>query len=294
MRDARRARVAKLETSISALDPTDPNDAYEIEMLESMIATKQKKLASGYGKLASVYGDVVKVSVSITAITIADAIRIRRGDSPEYRLVGNIVLTTTGQFCVPDPDRLFLSGGSSSNYSEADSLQFVHRQLMERDSTRTALENFGLRSLSKERMCEVAISKVLSGVTKSVSSADQENLWYNTRDLDPELVVSMIHEYSSWLERLRVLTYAGEWRQLHSVLLPGRIVPGDRSRDEAVTVDVDFHKPDLDLLGELNVSNRPRARADLRADPELIYYQDNCAMTTEVSLVSYPSPTRNI
>ncbi len=60
---------------------------------------------------------------------------------------------------------------------------------------------------------------------------------------------------------------AGTWQPLHSVLLPGDIVPGDGSRDDDATVDMHFHEPDKKLLRALDATEVPHDDCDLSAEP---------------------------
>lgn len=65
---------------------------------------------------------------------------------------------------------------------------------------------------------------------------------------------------------LRVRTMANRWRRLNEVLLPGDIVPGDGSRDDAATVDTDFHEADVGLLRNLAVVDSPQSDRDLSSE----------------------------
>ena len=58
------------------------------------------------------------------------------------------------------------------------------------------------------------------------------------------------------------------------VLLPGSIVPGDGSRDDAATVDVGFHGPDRELLTALGVVAGPQSRRDLSNELCYGWYRD--------------------
>ncbi len=85
------------------------------------------------------------------------------------------------------------------------------------------------------------------------------------------------HHDRAWLRKqVRATTIAGSWRPLRAVLLPGSIVPGDGSRDDGATIDIDFHNADLELLRELGATDGPTGGLDLRCTERFDLHRRQC------------------
>ena len=103
-----------------------------------------------------------------------------------------------------------------------------------------------------------------------------------SRKLTAEDALTVIREFKDWKRRelwpaaLQVRTLVGHWSPLHSVLLPGDIVPGDGSRDDAITVDTNFHEPDDGLLRALEVTEAPHENRNLSMEPQFEAYRHSC------------------
>ena len=69
---------------------------------------------------------------------------------------------------------------------------------------------------------------------------------------------------------------SGDWQPLHSVLLPGDIVPSEGDRDRRVTIDTEFHRADLELLGKLGATARPESDRELWSEPFYGLYLHRC------------------
>jgi len=55
----------------------------------------------------------------------------------------------------------------------------------------------------------------------------------------------------------RVMTLAGEFRPIATTLLPGACVPADGSRDRGATIDIKWHRDDVQLLKSLGCTDGP-------------------------------------
>ena len=218
------------------------------------------------------------VEASMAAIQTAALI------SPETRSagrLGDIVLTATGTLKEPDPEHLFLPDNSLNGGDPVDPESCVHPKLASDPDTLSALKKLGLKPPSPEsRFRAVAKSILGSGTRQEASENLHEEFWIASRKLSVEAVIAVIREHKlgerreRWPEKLRVRARAGTWRPLHSVLLPGEIVPGDGSRDGDVTVDTQFHEPDDKLLRDLGITEAPHDGCYLSAEPSFQAFLD--------------------
>ena len=206
--------------------------------------------------------------------------------------LGRIVLTADGKWATPDPDALFLG----TNDSLAPS-KLVHRELQEDPETREALDKLGIKPASPESVFrEAALEFLGRGLYEagSPTGADWRRFWELSRDVEQpvaeEIIRSYKHEYRqrrwwrNWRDSLCVLTLGGTWRSLFRSLLPGPIVPGDRSRDAEVAIDTGYHQADMALLSRLGAVGSPRGAHELSQAQRDRYlgrcrttYQDSCS-----------------
>ncbi|MEV0620268.1 DEAD/DEAH box helicase family protein [Nonomuraea sp. NPDC050404] len=63
-------------------------------------------------------------------------------------------------------------------------------------------------------------------------------------------------------KELKVKTLKGDFRRIRDCLLPGRVVPGDGSRDKQVAVDMTFHREDRAFLPSLGLLEVPVSSAN--------------------------------
>ncbi len=223
-------------------------------------------------------GDPVRASMA--AVLTAAAIPTKARDS-EDRL-GNIVLTSDGRLVEPDPSVLFLGKGVVSS-----EVNIVHPHLEEDQETLVALEKLGIRPMSHEASFRSYAWGCRSHVPgrwnqrRTPEEIDEywREFWGLARNMKAQVAVEIIEQIASGHDKsaqelMHVRTIAGEWHSLHEVLLPGRIVPPDGSRDGDVTVDVDFHGPDRPVLETLGTVDAPRSGQDLSPLRWLTYRSD--------------------
>ena len=189
--------------------------------------------------------------------------------------LGRIVLTESGRWRSPDPDTLFLpvespvAGGST----EPDSV--VHPELAADEETLAAMQGLGIKPPSSEGRFRVTANHVLADPSGEPGDPTLlEEFWKLSRLLDPGVALAIIREHHNWRRDLCVRTRAGSWEPVHSVLLPGAIVPRDGSRDDGATVDSEFHAPDEELLRALGVTDTPFVGRDVRWEPLFGWYQN--------------------
>ena len=213
---------------------------------------------------------------NITEASMA-AIQTAAHISPEIRLnesLGDIVLMANGELKAPDPERIFLplDGGHGSGPDSS-----VHPELASDGGTLAALKKLGIKPPSPENTFKRIAEKVLNSPAEPNATLLTQ-FWEQARKVESAAARYIIqgiknhhrdHHRAIWPEKLLVRTQSGDWRPLHSVLLPGGIVPGDGSRDDHATVDMSFHQPDdLELLNNLGVTDAPRDDRDLSLEPQ--------------------------
>ena len=189
--------------------------------------------------------------------------------------LGEIVLTANGDWQAPDPEHLFLPDETQADSGSTGAESYVHPDLASDPDTLSALKTLGIKPPSPENTFEL-LAKRVSRNLQEPSSDLLEKFWVTSRKLSVEAADVIIRECGVRLTKLRVRTLAGNWRCLHSVLLPGAIVPGDGSRDSDATVDTDFHDQDDDLLQALGVTKAPHDGRNLSLEPQFESYLKSC------------------
>ena len=237
-------------------------------------------------------GDAVRASIAAirTAAAIPPAVRSNEE-------LGDIVLTASGDWRAPDPDRLFLPDESPSRGGAADPMSSVHPELASDRDTLAALKELGLGPPSPESRFRLVAARVLgegsgyadlpdgSSIIQCAATDDRlhEEFWISSREVSDQVAFAVIREFKddwtnqeTWPTKLRVRTRAGTWRSLHSVLLPGGIAPGYGSRDDEVTADTRFHEPDDQLLRALGATHEPHDACDLSSEQSYVSFRDSC------------------
>lgn len=220
------------------------------------------------------------VQASMAAIQVAELIPsgIRTGTC-----LGEIVLTAGGDLRTPDPDRLFLPEETGNGGIVTDPASYVHPELTADRDTLRALKALGLKPPSPDAGLKLVANRILGSTSSQATDHDiHREIWIASRKLEAEAAYAVIGEYRDgkgrelWRTRLRARNRAGDWQPLHSVLLPGDIVPGDGSRDAAATVDLQFHELDQKLLHLLGVTAQPQDDRDLSVEPGFDSYLCLC------------------
>jgi len=234
------------------------------------------------------------VQASMAAIRVAAAIREdlrRRAD------LGRIILLANEQRKPIEPDSVFLPAAPSIPIARGEEASTVHPHLAADAVTLKALKQLGLRPPNAESRFRRAARRVglglpsklsqlqrsegysreilergitqLAGADKASailralepSDDDLREFWAAARGLSPETVQRIVADVAQTQDvgpyRIRARTRAGDWQPLAAVLLPGRIVPGDGSRDDEATVDLGFHRQDRTLLKKLGAAQEP-------------------------------------
>ena len=193
---------------------------------------------------------------SMAAIQTAAAIppEIRKNNSR----LGKIVLMANGEWRMPDPESVFLPDPEDPGIPVSESS--VYPALAADDEAREALEKLGIVQASPESRLRQLTNELLDYEPEPEEDT-LEAFWASARRVETAAAWKIVRKalrkpwevMEPW-EVVRVRTLSGEWRPLRAVLLPGIIVPGDGSRDDNVTLDIEFHKADLDLLSRIDPS----------------------------------------
>ena len=194
------------------------------------------KLKAGWEELAV---ETSKAAIQ-TATLIPPAIRGKNKD------LGSIVLSTDGRWLVPDPDTIRLSGGLSEGV-------FVHERLESDPETLRALNKLGINPATPETKFRDLAAILLGQQSASWSDSQWREFWQRANTIDKSASADIIRAQQHWHDAIRFRTKAGAWSSLFRVLLPGRIVPDDGSRDSNVAIDTTFHGQHLQLLELLDV-----------------------------------------
>ena len=220
------------------------------------------------------------VRASMAAVQTAAAIppETRSGEN-----LGEIVLTVNGDWQAPDPEHLFLPDKTQADGGSTDTERYVHPDLASDPDTLSALIVLGIKPPSSKSRFKLVAERILRGRSSGEPDGDLlSEFWTLSREPTPEDARVIVHEFKDWEGReiwptkLRVRTLAGNWQPLHSVLLPGAIVPGDGGRDSDATVDTDFHDRDDDLLQALGVTKAPHDGRNLSLEPQFGSYRSSC------------------
>ena len=232
----------------------------------------RESLATWLEALVRRAGMAEAVAASMAAIQTAARIPWDRRTDAD---LGRIVWTESGRWCEPDPRSVFLPVKSivGDDMSVGDTT--VHAELAADEQTLAALQNLKFKPPSPESRFRAIASFVLAEPGPDCANDDLfEELWRASRALDAEVALATVSEHHDWRSDLRIRTRAEEWKPLYSVLLPGAVVPGDGSRDDAVTVDIEFHALDRELLAAMGVNDAPLVWCTGDSEPLFSWYQD--------------------
>lgn len=232
-----------------------------------------------------------KIEASKAAIQTAALI------SPEIRKkqqrLGSIVRTASDEWREPDPEHLFLPEESANDHHSLEPLESrVHWRLVADTDTLAALKKLGIKPPSHESIFRLIAKKVLNS-NEGPSANPWAEFWEQARNVG-DAAHDIICEHGNWKLKLHVRTRSGDWRPRHAVLLPGEIVPTDGSRDENATVEMDFHKPDVELLRSLGVTDAPHEKYDLWPELQRGNFQSECRNEFLQKKVSRTRPRREL
>ena len=181
---------------------------------------------------------------------------------------GEIVLTQSGAW--KEPSSVFILGEKEYDDFHGNDDSIVHRDVACDIYTRAALLLFlDVSQMSPTGLFE-AEAKAMLDAGKGEAGGGSESwdqFWQLARKAGPQEACRIITAYS---RSPCVRTIKGTWQRLCHVLLPGRVVPHDGTRDAGFAIDTEYHHEDMDLLRCLGASEGPRGGVEL-ADSTLFF-----------------------
>lgn len=220
--------------------------------------------------LESLAGSDGSIEASLAAVRTAAALlpEVRSFEQAAIRR-SKILLTSDGQLVAPDAERVFLA---NLEYRSAADVAIVHPALQGHPDAAEALEAFGLHRLD-------AGGELLEMLTraKAGSEIDWSSFWTLSRALGPQEAIEIIKaNCKEPRATIRARTRSGVFAPLQAVLWPGPIVPSGDARDEAVTVDAEFHAPDQETLFGVGAVSSPEPSAGSKSEPWFRDYLQRC------------------
>jgi len=235
----RLAAIDRLLAQSSSRFPSSPKEARTDEWLEALVTGRNSE-------------DIVEGSKAAVQTAALIPLEKRAGE------LGNIILTAGDELREPDPERVFLPDEAGEDGRACGPDLFVHPELASDPGTRAALEKLGIRQPSPESTFGLIAEEVLDSYGEPTTDILLK-FWERSREVgDGDKARDIILEHHGWKSKPLIHTRSGGWNPVHSVLLPGEIVPRDGSRDDEATVDMTFHEPDIELLRGLGVTEAPR------------------------------------
>lgn len=222
----RRARVGYI------LDGADRQPAGVREWLEALVV------------VAGAEGSAVAIRIVAAMVDICHP-------QADEALGAPVVLTTNGTHVPAARGEVFRRGGTGAL---ADDLTYVADEVLEFFAVSGALDILGVHLADARGRFAGVVGKGFAGYNEERWA----DFWMLSREVGIEDAASAIlQQEPSALQVLRARTIAGQWRPLAETLLPGRVVPGDGSRDAGVAVDPALHAADRELFERLGALDAP-------------------------------------
>ena len=186
-------------------------------------------------------------------------------DQRRHEYIGKIVLSANNKWRSMDPSNIFLNG----NESGSSGSHLVHPKLEADPQTLEALKQLGLNYISPTKAFQKTVEMLFE-------SKQWEALWKQSRDGYSMLWVKIVKRMHNRFRPLHVRNIVGNWRPITNVLLPGPIVPSDGSRDQAIAVDVVYHRDDITVLKKLGLVDSPEVEHSYLRESDVAGYKWEC------------------
>ncbi len=178
-----------------------------------------------------------------------------------------IVLDDSGQPRSPIPSKIFIP---AVRHQRSHLLRLVNDDLMAQPGVGEALEIMGIEQATPSLELTAFIREGLR------SDSAWDTFWTLVRGFaDVNEALSIItDQFGNGTPAVRTLS--GHYRPLSRTLLPGLVVPRDGTRDREVTIDVEFHEPDLEVLRLLGAGQAPTEGYPILKDRVVDAYREHC------------------
>ena len=181
------------------------------------------------------------------------------GDHFEF---GEIVLTQSGAWKKPGSAEIFILEEKEYDDSTANDDLIVHRDVACDRLTGGLLLHLGVSRMSPGGLFKAEAKRMLDAGKGEAGGGSEswDKFWQLARKVGPQEACRVITAYPC---SPCVRTIKGTWQRLRHVLLPGRVVPDDGTRDAGFAIDTEYHHEDKNLLQCLGASDGPRGRVEL-------------------------------
>ena len=178
-----------------------------------------------------------------------------------------VLLTADGSFVTPLRGRVFLP---TEDLDAPRGTAVVHPDVASASGVPEVLALFGISQVDLVGSLHAMLARHRDERDRSL----WERFWRASRRLEPDQVAGIIRgQLAEPLEECLVRTVTGVWRPAGTVLLPGNVIPDDRSRDGDWVVDPAFHDQDQPVFHRIGLTSGPVARKPQAADR---WFQDWC------------------
>lgn len=213
-------------------------------LLASIPASVEKSMARWIEALVA-QSPTVEASATALRLLAAVAAEANLGERELLRR-SPVVMTEGGALRPPSYARLCLRGAWQV---AGDEMDFVHPALAAQPALVESLASLGVVAADATREFEA--------LANSNRAVDWDHFWMLSRHINTSIAAGIVGRRPPGTPQVQVKNLSGLFVPLNEVLLPGRVVPEDGSRDAGVTVDVRYHADNLELLKALGLADGP-------------------------------------
>lgn len=270
----RRSRVVRLLSPLPV--PGDVQGSRTVDGVEQPLAKWLEALVS-----------VGVPSASIAAIRTAAAIfahpMTEQRQKDQVR-DARIVLTETGDLVEPRSESVFVPRGDGK---AIPNVPVVHRDIGADADARSALQMLGIREVDASSELEAILADYSP---TEFETGDWDYFWQLTRGIPVERTVELIRKLVEEDPEavIRVKDAQGQYQPIRRLLLPGAIVAG-KGTDQEATVDTEAHEADLNLLRALGATDAPQPGKGSRGEGWFAAYRSEAIRRFYGSLPSSSS-----
>lgn len=228
------------------------------------------------------------LEVSVAAIYLSEKVLSSEKSTRRIERVFNdlkMVYTSAGYLVAPNPSTLSFADNAEGQESSST----VHPELANDPELRKILEQrFHIQGADAEFAFK---SFLVQSDSLSFDNTYWDEFWSLTRTLGPDTVQKLLKSEKPHL-RVKVRSLGGTFRDLQQLLEPGWIIiETDDDATRAVTLDVDYHLTDKNLLNALGLRSDPFSFEKFSSNTWLEY--ENAAVTAfqmKCAEGGYPKP----